>query len=104
MMAKKPTNRTMNKSTPTPRTDAVWSCFSGYTELLQDVKDLSHELERELNDVASKYNRLNESIPKNKRLFADELAQKIIASQTKRIKQLEDELIELKHSIRKNKS
>ena len=35
-------------NTPTPKTDKAWSCFIGHTELLQDVKDLSHELEREL--------------------------------------------------------
>ena len=35
-------------NTPTPKTDKAWSCFVGYTEPLQDVKDLSHELECEL--------------------------------------------------------
>lgn len=38
-------------NTPTPKTDEAWSCFGGYTEPLQDVKDLSHELERELTAV-----------------------------------------------------
>jgi hypothetical protein len=31
----------------TPETDAAWACFKGYTEPLQDVKDLSRKLERE---------------------------------------------------------
>ena len=45
-LAPTPESKTMN-NTPTPRTDAAWSCFSGYTEPLQEVKDLSRELERE---------------------------------------------------------
>lgn len=89
---------------PTPRTDAYFKSQQESWSCAPITLDLCRKLERELNDVTSKYDRLNESIPKNKRLFADELAQKIITSQTKRIKQLEDELIELKHSIRKNKS
>jgi len=89
---------------PTPRTDAYFKSWQKSWSCAPITLDLCRELKRELNDVTSKYDRLNESIPKNKRLFADELAQKIITSQTKRIKQLEDELIELKHSIRKNKS
>jgi chromosome segregation ATPase len=46
-------------NTPTPRTDAVWSCFSGYTEPLQDVKDLSHELERELTAAREEVSTIN---------------------------------------------
>ena len=34
-------------SSSTPETDAAWSCFKGYMEPLQDVKDLSRKLERE---------------------------------------------------------
>ena len=54
------TNRTMN--TPTPRTDKAWSCFSGYTQPLQDVKDLSHELERELTAMTEQRDGLREGI------------------------------------------
>ena len=46
----------------TPRTDAAWSCFSGYTEPLQDVKDLSHELERELTTITEQRDRLAEAM------------------------------------------
>jgi septal ring factor EnvC (AmiA/AmiB activator) len=87
----------------TPRTDAYFKSWQDSWSSAPITLDLCKELERELNAIASKYDRLNESIPKNKRLFANEFAKEIIASQTKRIKQLEDELIELKHSIRKNK-
>jgi len=41
-------NRTMND---TPRTDAEWQHFSGYLKPLQDAKNLSEQLERELNAV-----------------------------------------------------
>jgi len=50
---------------------------------------------------AGMYDRLNESLAKNKRMFSDELAQRLIESQTKRIQQLENELIETKHQLRK---
>jgi sugar-specific transcriptional regulator TrmB len=36
---------------PTPETDAAWSCFKGYMEPLQDVKDLSSKLERERDEA-----------------------------------------------------
>ena len=36
---------------PTPETDAAWSCFKGYMEPLQDVKDLSRKLERERDEA-----------------------------------------------------
>ena len=49
-------------NTPTPKTDKAWSCFSGYTEPLQDVKDLSHDLERELTAVTEQRDRLAEVI------------------------------------------
>jgi hypothetical protein len=35
----------------TPETDAAWACFKGYTEPLQDVKDLSRKLERERDEA-----------------------------------------------------
>jgi hypothetical protein len=38
---------------PTPETDAAWSCFKGYMEPLQDVKDLSRKLERERDEWAA---------------------------------------------------
>ena len=49
-------------NTPTPRTDEAWSCFSGYTEPLQDVKDLSHELERELTAMTEQRDRLADAL------------------------------------------
>ena len=42
--------------------------------------------------------RLNESLAKNKRMFSDKLAERVIAEQVKRIKQLEDDLIAAKKS------
>ena len=41
---------------------------------------------------AESYNHLVESLPKSKRPFSDKQAQKVIASQVKRITQLEDDL------------
>jgi hypothetical protein len=35
----------------TPETDAAWSCFKGYIEPLQDVKELSRKLERERDEA-----------------------------------------------------
>lgn len=49
-------------NTPTPKTDKAWSCFGGYTEPLQDVKDLSHELERELAAVTEQRDGLRAGI------------------------------------------
>jgi esterase/lipase len=43
---------------PTPETDAAWSCFKGYMEPLQDVKDLSQKLERERDEAREKYTTL----------------------------------------------
>lgn len=40
----------------------------------------------------AKYDHLVESLPKSKRPFSDKQAQKVIASQVKRITQLEDDL------------
>jgi hypothetical protein len=50
------------------------------------------QLERELAAKTVEFDRLNESLDKNKRLFTNALADKIIESQLKRIKQLEDDL------------
>ena len=47
-------NNNMNKL-PTPETDAAWSCFKGYMEPLQDVKDLSRKLERERDEAKRIY-------------------------------------------------
>ncbi len=49
---------------------------------------------------AGMYNRLNESLAKNKRLFANEFAERVIEQQKKRIHQLETELIEAKCQLR----
>jgi hypothetical protein len=51
------------------------------------------QLERELAAKTAEFDRLNESLPKTKRLFTNALAETIINNQLKRIKLLEDELI-----------
>ena len=51
-------------------------------------------------DWQTLYTRLNESLAKNKRLFADEFAERVIEQQKKRIHQLETELIEAKYQLR----
>jgi hypothetical protein len=40
----------------------------------------------------AKFHRLNDSLPRNKRLFSDAHSQNVIESQVKRIKQLEEAL------------
>jgi len=50
------------------------------------------QLESELAAKTAEFDRLNESLAKNKRLFTNSLADGIIESQLKRIKQLEDDL------------
>lgn len=49
--------------------------------------------------IIQKFDRLNESLAKNKRLFSDSFAEKVIKEQLERIKQLEDELIKAKKTI-----
>jgi len=51
------------------------------------------ELERELAAKTEAFDRLNESLPKTKRLFTNALAETIIDNQLKLIKQLENDLI-----------
>lgn len=51
--------------------------------------------------LEEKYNRLNESLTKNKRLFTSEFAQKIIRKQIKRIEELEDALIAARKELNK---
>lgn len=46
--------------------------------------------------IIQKFDRLNESLAKNKRLFSDNFAEKVIKEQLERIKQLEDDLIAAK--------
>jgi hypothetical protein len=46
----------------TPETDAAWSCFKGYMEPLQDVKDLSRKLERERDEAREEINRYREKL------------------------------------------
>jgi len=55
-------------------------------------EDVCRQLERELAAKTAEFDRLNESLAKNKRLFSNSLADGIIDSQLKRIKQLEDDL------------
>jgi len=69
------------------------------TDPTQDRVDFI--LSRLNTDWQTLYTRLNESLAKNKRLFADEFAEKVIEQQKKRIHQLETELIEAKYQLRK---
>lgn len=55
----------------------------------------------EVHKRAESFTRLNLSIEKNKRLFANEFAERVIEQQKKRIHQLETELIEAKYQLRK---
>jgi hypothetical protein len=78
---------------PTPRTDEVASRDGNWDTKAFGMTDYARQLERELAAKTAEFDRLNESLPKNKRLFTNALADKIIESQLKRIKLLEDELI-----------
>ena len=49
-------------NTPTPRTDEAWSLISGDTQLLQSMKNLSHELERELTAITEQRDKLAEAL------------------------------------------
>ena len=73
----------------TPRTDEQHERFpmGGFT------LEFARQLERELAAKTEAFDRLNESLPKTKRLFTNSLAEIIINNQLKRIKLLEDELI-----------
>jgi hypothetical protein len=73
----------------TPRTDEQHKQFpmGGFT------LEFARQLERELAAKTEAFDRLNESLPKTKRLFTNALAETIINNQLKRIKLLEDELI-----------
>ena len=57
----------------TPETDAAWSCFKGYMEPLQDVKDLSRKLERERDEAREQAQRLRVQL--NHYLQANEMAE-----------------------------
>lgn len=84
----------------TPRTDAeTWRdemdhVDTDYTfaQSATVSADFARQLERELATKTEAFDRLNESLAKNKRLFSNALADGIIESQLKRIKQLEDDL------------
>jgi hypothetical protein len=73
----------------TPRTDEQHKQFpmGGFT------LDFARQLERELVAKTEAFDRLNESLPKTKRLFTNALAETIIDNQLKLIKQLENDLI-----------
>jgi len=75
----------------TPRTDAEASNGSLCDQCV--TADFARQLERELVAKTEAFDRLNESLPKTKRLFTNALAETIINNQLKRIKLLEDELI-----------
>ena len=47
-------------SSSTPETDAAWSCFKGYMEPLQDVKDLCRKLERERDEAREECDKLKQ--------------------------------------------
>jgi vacuolar-type H+-ATPase subunit D/Vma8 len=75
----------------TPRTDKAVKESNGQWSYV--LADTCKQLERELAAKTEAFDRLNESLPKTKRLFTNALSQTIIDNQHKRIKQLEDELI-----------
>ena len=76
----------------TPRTDALPRIRqAGATEYVPI--DDCRQLERELTAKTEAFDRLNESLPKSKRLFTNALAETIIDNQLKLIKQLENDLI-----------
>jgi len=76
----------------TPRTDAEsYPDFERGGDVV--LADFARQLERELAAKTEAFDRLNESLPKTKRLFTNALAETIINNQLKRIKLLEDELI-----------
>ena len=76
----------------TPRTDAYYKKWQESWSREPINLDLCRQLERELAAKTAEFDRLNESLAKNKRLFSNPLADGIIESQLKRIKQLEDHL------------
>lgn len=77
----------------TPRTDQYVKMRASLAYCVEkDTADFARQLERELAAKTTEFDRLNESLAKNKRLFSNPLADGIIESQLKRIKQLEDDL------------
>ena len=68
-----------------------WISFPNNGREVGDLHDIAEELNR-LYKIAESYDHLVESLPKSKRPFSDKQAQKVIASQVKRITQLEDDL------------
>jgi|688.fasta_scaffold16844_27 hypothetical protein len=68
-----------------------WISFPNNGGEVGDLHDIAEELNR-LYKIAESYDHLVESLPKSKRPFSDKQAQKVIASQVKRITQLEDDL------------
>jgi hypothetical protein len=75
----------------TPRTDKAVKESNGQWSYA--LVDTCKQLERDLAAKTEAFDRLNESLPKTKRLFTNALAETIINNQLKRIKLLEDELI-----------
>jgi hypothetical protein len=65
----------------TPETDAAWACFKGYTEPLQDVKDLSRKLERERDEAREQAQRLR--VENNHNWQANEMAEQAFRERDK---------------------
>lgn len=104
----KPTNEKMSEETHLD-TKSLHAALFLIADIRRAVGDptgklMQDELVAHCGEVykrAGMYDRLNESLAKNKRLFADEFAERVIESQKKRIHQLETELIEAKYQLRK---
>ena len=64
--------------------------FKSYTVVFESYPT-NEKMSEEIN-WQERYDHLVESLPKSKRPFSDKQAQKVIASQVKRITQLEDDL------------
>jgi len=77
---------------PTHTVENLPEMIGDLAKALAEETTEREKLERELAAKTAEFDRLNESLPKNKRLFTDDLSQTIIENQLKRIKQLEEHL------------
>ncbi len=78
---------------PTHTVENLPEMIGDLAKALAEETTEREKLERELAAKTEAFDRLNESLPKTKRLFTNALAETIINNQLKRIKLLEDELI-----------
>ncbi len=94
-----PTNEKMSEGKH-PDTETLHAALFLLADIRRAVGDPTGKLMQselvahcgEIYKRAESYNHLLESLPKSKRPFSDKQAQKVIASQVKRITQLEDDL------------